>query len=525
MLRRSPTRPTAVGLDVTTVRTEAEALPFEDESFDLVLGHAVLHHIPDLEARLLRVLPGPPPRRHRSSSAASPRATATARRRSEARGARRRAALAPAHRRRRTPGRRPTTTAGGDHGLEGEVDVHAFTPGDLARCSTTPASPRQVRGEELLANVYGWVLRSLEATAEPDRPVRAGAPSPSAATWRCSGSTRRCSSRACPRSSSTTSCSPRASRASEDGNPLRGDRRTIDGRLTGGPHDGHRAAHAKGILCEGSFKATPRAGELSRAEHLNGDEVRVTARFSNGSGNPGLPDNARTEGRGLAVKFHISGDRGTDSVTLTIPVFFVRTPEDFLEFTRARKPDPETGQPDMEKLGAMLAEHPETAEAIQLILPTFTPPVSYATCAYNSLHAFCLVNPEEKATWVRRAGSLRPASRCCPRRRSTTPADHLQPELRERIGGEPVRFRLVAILAEEGDTLEDPTQAWPEERERVELGTLELTTLAAEEDPASPIVFDPMNLHDGVVPSDDRILHARSHAYSVSIERRLAANG
>jgi ubiquinone/menaquinone biosynthesis C-methylase UbiE len=37
-----------LGLDVTTVPTDAETLPFEDESFDLVIGHAILHHIPDL---------------------------------------------------------------------------------------------------------------------------------------------------------------------------------------------------------------------------------------------------------------------------------------------------------------------------------------------------------------------------------------------------------------------------------------------------------------------------------------------
>src|SRR6185436_13842906 len=37
-----------LGLEVETVATGAERLPFEDESFDLVLGHAILHHIPDL---------------------------------------------------------------------------------------------------------------------------------------------------------------------------------------------------------------------------------------------------------------------------------------------------------------------------------------------------------------------------------------------------------------------------------------------------------------------------------------------
>src|SRR6185312_14870705 len=50
MLDRLATTAKALGLaDVTTVITEAETLPFEDASFDLVLGHAVLHHIPDLD--------------------------------------------------------------------------------------------------------------------------------------------------------------------------------------------------------------------------------------------------------------------------------------------------------------------------------------------------------------------------------------------------------------------------------------------------------------------------------------------
>ncbi|MGI8460012.1 MAG: catalase [Solirubrobacterales bacterium] len=174
----------------------------------------------------------------------------------------------------------------------------------------------------------------------------------------------------------------------------------IDG-VSGGPYPGRRAAHAKGILCEGSFTATPRAAELSRAGHLQGETVPATVRFSNGSGDPGLPDNARLDGRGLAVKLDLGDGRAVDSVTLTIPVFFVRTPEDFLEFTRARKPDPETGQPETEKLEAMLAEHPETAAAIQLILPSFVPPASYATCAFNSLHAFYLIDADEGGTWVR----------------------------------------------------------------------------------------------------------------------------
>ncbi len=63
MLARLASTAAGLGLEVKTVATEAEALPFEDESFDLVFGHAVLHHIPDLEARLFRISSRPAPRR------------------------------------------------------------------------------------------------------------------------------------------------------------------------------------------------------------------------------------------------------------------------------------------------------------------------------------------------------------------------------------------------------------------------------------------------------------------------------
>src|SRR5438445_1805265 len=49
MVRTLATNADRLGLNVRAARADAESLPFADESFDLVLGHAVLHHIPDLE--------------------------------------------------------------------------------------------------------------------------------------------------------------------------------------------------------------------------------------------------------------------------------------------------------------------------------------------------------------------------------------------------------------------------------------------------------------------------------------------
>jgi SAM-dependent methyltransferase len=167
MLRRLSTTAETLDLEVETVATEAEALPFEDESFDLVFGHAVLHHIPDLDrafAEFHRVLrPGGAiafcgePSRYGDRLAALPKRAGVA--------------LAPAWREMVGARRRlvPAAERSNGHALESEVDVHAFAPSDLRRLLTRGGFVRRrVSGEELLANAWGWSLRTVEASAEPE---------------------------------------------------------------------------------------------------------------------------------------------------------------------------------------------------------------------------------------------------------------------------------------------------------------------------------------------------------------------
>jgi ubiquinone/menaquinone biosynthesis C-methylase UbiE len=167
MLRRLSATAGALGLEAETTATEAEELPFEDESFDLVFGHAVLHHIPDLERafeefrRVLR--PGGAiafcgePSRYGDRLAAVPK----------------RAGMIAAPAWRRLVGAHiravPEAEQSNGHALESEVDVHAFAPADLRRLlSATGFEQRRVGGEELLANAWGWGLRTVESTAEPE---------------------------------------------------------------------------------------------------------------------------------------------------------------------------------------------------------------------------------------------------------------------------------------------------------------------------------------------------------------------
>jgi ubiquinone/menaquinone biosynthesis C-methylase UbiE len=173
MMRTLSANADRLGLSVRTARADAESLPFASESFDLVLGHAVLHHLPDLDrafAEFHRVLrPGGwiafagEPSRTGDKLASLPK-----------RGAH---TLAPVWRTlmRARPAPpagelEPESTDAHDHGLERFVDIHAFVPRDLIALSGQAGFiDVKVRGEELVANWFGWFNRALEASADPSQ--------------------------------------------------------------------------------------------------------------------------------------------------------------------------------------------------------------------------------------------------------------------------------------------------------------------------------------------------------------------
>ncbi|SDR83276.1 catalase [Nocardioides scoriae] len=279
-----------------------------------------------------------------------------------------------------------------------------------------------------------------------------------------------------------------------------------------GSPEGQRATHHKGIVLGGTFTATPRARELSRAAHLQGDPVPVTARFSNGFPSVEGRDSTFGDPRGMAVKFYLPDGRTTDLVAQDWPVFPAGTPEDFRDLLLAQHAGPEATE-------RFLAEHPDVAAAGEVVATVGAPPLSWATVAFNGLNAFRLVDADGHGQWVRWRLEPVAGEHALPEDEwETADRDYLMDGVVDEL---PVRHRLLAQLAAPDDQTVDASRAWPADRPWVDLGLVELTEVdETRELDGQVLVHDPMRLVDGIEPSDDPILRIRPHVYAASVTRR-----
>lgn len=155
-----------LGLDVTGEVADVEALPFPDESFDLVVGHAFLHHIPDVDAalrELLRVLT--PGGRFVICGEPTHRGDFVARRLSRLTWwTTRKATSLPFLRDTWARSPQELDASSREAALEAVVDLHTFEPDRLAAaCMRAGAVDVRTTAQELTAAWFGWPVRTFEA--------------------------------------------------------------------------------------------------------------------------------------------------------------------------------------------------------------------------------------------------------------------------------------------------------------------------------------------------------------------------
>ncbi|WNC92751.1 catalase family peroxidase [Paraburkholderia sp. FT54] len=285
----------------------------------------------------------------------------------------------------------------------------------------------------------------------------------------------------------------------------------------GGAALGFRRNHAKGICFTGSFESNGAATALSKAPMFAPGSYPVTGRFNLATADPKAPD-ATVQVRGLSLRIVAPDGSEWRTAMIDAPFFPVATPQAFYGLLQASA---NTSDPDAMKNFA--AAHPEFGHFGEWAgSAPWT--ASYAQDRYNSLNSFIFTNAAGQDQAVR--WSFVPTAQpeaVSPDQLKQKGADFLAADITQRVQSAPQRWTLVVTVANPGDPTADPSKAWPEDRRKVDAGTLVVSAIEPEANgPCRDLNFDPTVLPSGMHVSDDPFPAARSAAYSVSFNRRTA---
>jgi catalase len=278
-----------------------------------------------------------------------------------------------------------------------------------------------------------------------------------------------------------------------------------------------RAVHAKGIVLDGSFKPSAEAAYLSMAALFTAGAA-VTVRFSDFTGLPEIPDTSPLASpRGLAVKFTLADGSTMDIVSHSFNGFPVATAREFGDFLLAiAQSGPDAAKPTA--LDKYLAGHPIALTFLTTQKPA---PESYATVAYFGVNAFAFIDVQGKRSIVRYRFIPRAGEHYLDAGATAGKGpNYLSEEIAGRVGQAPVIFDWLAQIAEGGDKADDPSIAWPENRKLVNLGSITITRLTADQAEADKsLLFLPATVPDGIEVADP-MLDIRNAAYAISFGER-----
>ena len=285
----------------------------------------------------------------------------------------------------------------------------------------------------------------------------------------------------------------------------------------GGPVAGHRRNHAKGICFSGSFESNGAGAALSKAQMMATGSYPVTGRFNLAGPVPTMADGTGRV-RGLSLRVQTPDHQEWRSAMITPPFFPAATPQDFydLQIAGAKKDDPDAiknyaaAHPAFVAFGGWAKSAPFTE--------------SFTQDGFNGLNSFVFTNAQGQDQAVRWSFVPAVAAVAVPAEElKTRDNDFLEKDITQRVAAGPQKWNMVVTVANAGDTTADPTKVWPEDRRKVNVGTLVVSRIEPEADgPCRDLNFDPTVLPAGMKTSDDPFPAARAAAYSVSYNRRTA---
>ena len=244
---------------------------------------------------------------------------------------------------------------------------------------------------------------------------------------------------------------------------------------TFGKYDGYRRSGAKGVCATGEFTGSAEARALSTSSAFSGKPVPVIVRYSVGGANPNAPDNGKTQ-RNMALQFNLPGGETWQMGNINSPVFGASSPEQFLGRIESLKPDPATKMPDAAKVKAYADANPDVLLQGKYFASQPVP-ASFATVNYWGVHAFGFVDARGRTQWGKwvfePVGGTKGLTDDEAKAKGPT---FLADDLRERVKAGNVAFDFVLQLAQAGDKLDSAVVPLPDDRKKVNLGRLRITS-------------------------------------------------
>lgn len=239
-------------------------------------------------------------------------------------------------------------------------------------------------------------------------------------------------------------------------------------------------------------------------------------RVSMDSGLKDMPENGENGSRGFAIRFLLSNDKHFDLITNNAFGFIVGTGEDFL------------GQFVAQQNGTFdkwLAERPHAKYFQENQAPAHA--YSFATEQWHSVQAFKFVNAEGKERFFRWRlvpwqGVMKYSKEDAKKQGKHYQYDDLEWRLSHN---KPIKYRLLAQLAEPGDVTNDSTKVWAETNDFAEMGEIVIDKLWTMDDgdglAQKKIVYNPYPREiEGIEAGDDPLIALREAAYLQSAKIR-----
>jgi catalase len=245
-------------------------------------------------------------------------------------------------------------------------------------------------------------------------------------------------------------------------------------------------------------------------------QYAVVGRFNIGNADITTPD-PMAGVRGLGIRILTPNGEEWRSAMIDAPIFAAPTPQAFFDFLTA------SANKDPEAFKNYSSAHPEILTFVSWV-KNHQRTESWTQDRFNSLDSFAFVNNSGVNSFVR--WSLVPSTTpvtLSPEELARRGPAFLAEDIVRRVATGPQYWQLVITVANPGDPTSDPTKAWPADRRTLDVGTLAVRQTEPEVDgPCRDITFDPSVLPSGMTTSDDPFPAARSAAYRVSFNSRLA---